>query len=216
MRINPDHRRYLRTPRHRDSLPYWAFLSTLIVALFVYLFPPDAAQIQSPNQLPPGAPTLPSLFVYPVGLSEANAACSNKCTISVCVRWVPGPSAECPNPGPGGGCCTDYENQCDPDCTEPDPTQPPTISGSQSCSQNGSNGWCTDSLTLNLSASDPQGQTVLISGDVDGTAFACTSGATSCAVPLPEGDGTVTYTVNSVSGLSASGSQSYQRDGTGP
>ncbi|HEY2981129.1 MAG TPA: Ig-like domain repeat protein, partial [Anaerolineales bacterium] len=99
---------------------------------------------------------------------------------------------------------------------DPVENQPPSISGSQSCSQTGSGGWCVGTLTLNLSASDPQGQTVLISGDVNGTQFACANGATSCAVPLPEGSGVVNYTVTSATGLRAGGSQGYQRDATSP
>ena len=58
----------------------------------------------------------------------------------------------------------------------------------------------------------------MISGDVDGTAFACpASPATStCSVPLPEGSGSASFTATSASGLTASGSSPYQHDSVQP
>jgi murein DD-endopeptidase MepM/ murein hydrolase activator NlpD len=95
--------------------------------------------------------------------------------------------------------------------------QPPTISASLNCSQPGDNGWCTGSLSADFSASDPQGQSILISGTLDGVAFACPDGATSCSIPIDnEGSGVITYQVDSATGLSANGSISYQLDISSP
>jgi hypothetical protein len=69
---------------------------------------------------------------------------------------------------------------------------------------------------LNLAASGGDGQLV-ISGDVNGTAFACPVGNIACAVPITsEGYGTVNYRVDASTGGSASGAASYQLDATSP
>jgi hypothetical protein len=99
--------------------------------------------------------------------------------------------------------CKKYENgecvsggeECQWEC-EPDDL-PPTISAGITCSQWGQNGWCAGAETLNLTASDPQGKTVQISGSVGGVPFACPNGQTFCSVPLPNGSGTINYLVTS-------------------
>lgn len=114
---------------------------------------------------------------------------------------------------PCQGCCFSCDVVCEP---EPDPDQPPTIASSISCSQWGNNGWCVGTESLNLSASDPQGYTLTISGSIGGTPFTCASGNT-CSKPLPDGNGTITYTVTaSQSGKTASGSTTWKRDTTPP
>jgi len=100
-------------------------------------------------------------------------------------------------------------------CTD---TNPPTIQAGLNCDQWGLDNWCVGSLFLDLIATEPQGREVLISGDVDGTVFACPSGTGSatCSIPLPEGAGIVSYTATSANGLTASGSNPYQRDSIQP
>ena len=94
--------------------------------------------------------------------------------------------------------------------------QPPTISSSVSCSQVGTYGWCIGTSTLSLSASDPQGYTLTISGDIGGTPFTCAIGKT-CSQNLPEGNGKINYSVTaSESGLSANGTTTWKRDITSP
>lgn len=113
--------------------------------------------------------------------------------------------------------CMDAGGNCGGDDGGGGPSyQPPTISHTLTCAQSGQNGWCIGALSLDLTASDPQGQSVIISGDVNGNTFACPSGQTTCSIPLPEGIGTVNYKVDSTTGLSASGSTSYQMDVTTP
>jgi hypothetical protein len=52
---------------------------------------------------------------------------------------------------------------------------------------------------------------------VDGNAFACPSGDTTCSIAInTQGTGTVSYVVNSATGLSSSGSTSYKLDWTTP
>lgn len=150
-----------------------------------------------------------------VSAIQANAPnCARECQYDECVNWKPGPSPICPRPGPGGGCCLAYETRCDPGCEDPTPpTLPPTISAVLNCSQYGNNGWCIGDLTLNLTASDPQGQSVTISGAVNGASFPCTAGATTCSTSvLSEGARTITYRVDSATGLSAAGSTNYKLD----
>ena len=67
--------------------------------------------------------------------------------------------------------------------------------------------------SLELSASDPQGYAVTITGDLAGTPFTC---GDACSLSLPEGTGTASYTATSSSGRTASGSSTWKRDVTSP
>jgi hypothetical protein len=96
----------------------------------------------------------------------------------------------------------------------PTPTPlPPQIMGVVVCDLWGDAGWCRGDETLELTASDPQGFDVTITGDLNGDPFIC---GTSCNISLPEGIGTANYTVTSASGRTASGASTWQRDGTPP
>ena len=96
----------------------------------------------------------------------------------------------------------------------PTPTPlPPQITGVVVCDLWGDAGWCRGDETLELTASDPQGFDLTITGDLNGEPFTCGS---SCDLPLPEGTGIGNYTVTSTSGRTASGSSTWQRDGTPP
>jgi hypothetical protein len=81
------------------------------------------------------------------------------------------------------------------------------------CDLWGDAGWCRGEETLELSASDPQGFDVTITGDLNGEQFTCGS---SCDLPLPEGTGIADYAVTSTSGRTASGTSAWKRDGTPP
>ena len=87
------------------------------------------------------------------------------------------------------------------------------IVGQVVCDLWGDAGWCRGNESLELTASDPQGFDVTINGDLNGNPFTCGS---SCSRPLPEGIGTVNYSVTSTSGRTANGSSEWQRDGTPP
>jgi hypothetical protein len=96
----------------------------------------------------------------------------------------------------------------------PTPTPlPPVITGVIQCTLWGDEGWCRGEEALELSASDPQGFDVTITGDLNGIPFTCRS---SCDLPLLEGTGTVNYTATSASGRTASGSSTWKRDGASP
>ncbi len=96
----------------------------------------------------------------------------------------------------------------------PTPTPlPPVIVGQVVCDLWGDAGWCRGAESLELTASDPQGFDVTISGDLNGNPFTCGS---ACGLPLPEGRGTASYLVTSTSGRTASGSSAWQRDSTPP
>lgn len=55
--------------------------------------------------------------------------------------------------------------------------QPPTINGVLNCSSWGTNAWCTGTENLDLTAYEPQGESVIISGDLNGTSLYLPSGA---------------------------------------
>ena len=185
----------------------------LLIAVIIWLYPAITQPILS-NTEKIRKPLQEYGGISLASAIEAHAPnCAKSCQNNVCVDWDPGPSPSCPKPGPGGGCCMAYEVECDPGCSDPPPTLPPTIAITLNCSQNGSNGWCVGSLLLNLAASDPQGQSVIISGALNGTPFACPYGATTCSIPVSsEGTGTISYRVDSATSLSASGSATYQLD----
>ena len=107
--------------------------------------------------------------------------------------------------------CVRHETVCD---NPPDPT----ISATPNCSVTGSNGWCIGTFSLGLSATEPDGENVLISGDVGGDIFSCgpTAGEVSCAAPLPEGTGTANYLATSAQGTTAGGSYNWKYDATLP
>lgn len=110
-----------------------------------------------------------------------------------------------------GHCCG---GECyDDACGGGETIQPPAISGSLTCSQPGNGDWCIGGLVLNLIASDPQNEPVIISGTVNGQEFACRDGDTTCLVPISiEGNGTINYIVHSKTELSAGDSATYQLD----
>ena len=207
-----------RSKKYNFLQPERIFTALLIAAL-LYLIPASHSReaAQQPGTL---REYLPKLIPAVPG---AGAQCAAECEVTVCLDWDPNP---CGTHEWDIGCCLEYGTECDPGCSvDPDPGdgggggpsyQPPTISHVLNCSNSGVNGWCVGSLTLDLSASDPQGQTIIISGDIAGTPFACPNGQTTCPVPLPEGTGTANYRVDSATGLSAAGSTTYQLDATTP
>lgn len=96
----------------------------------------------------------------------------------------------------------------------PTPTPlPPEIVGQLVCGLWGNAGWCRGDESLDLTATDPQGFDVTISGDLNGDPFSCGS---SCSASLPEGIGNANYTVISTSGQTASGTSPWQRDSSAP
>src|SRR5258706_16174811 len=200
--------RFNRGFQSKKNILCWLILSTLILLLF----PPDISRLYYPPAPIGNLAQSKSVIGYPIGLMPANASCSYGCLINVCVRWVPGPSPQCPHPGSGGGCCTDYELQCGPDCGDPDPPpapSPPTINSTVTCSLWGSNGWCRSNARLVLTASDPQGYSLTITGNAGGL-FSCSG---SCTINLPAGSGIPTYSVTAPqSGKSATGSSNWKYD----
>jgi len=158
------------------------------------------------------------------GIPRAFAACPAACRITTCSDWAAPGERGCNAKPPDKGCCFAYETTCDPDCSDPgDPTpppppvyQPPSISGSVSCGNPGSSGWCKNAAALNLSASDPQGFSITIAGDIAGTAFSCAG--PNCSQTLPVGSGTIHFQASaSTSGLSSGvGSTSFAFDPTPP
>lgn len=90
---------------------------------------------------------------------------------------------------------------------------PPSITGQLDCSLWGNAGWCRGDESLDLTASDPQGFNVTISGNLNSAPFSCGS---SCSASLPEGIGNANYTVLSTSGQTASGLSPWQRDSSAP
>ena len=160
-------------------------------------------------------------------VATANAAgqnCTTRCTNNdrkPCSGWsscwdkfVSCNSAGRDQDGRGcSGCCFACEVICQ---EESDPDQPPTISSSISCSQTGDNGWCIGTEVLTLTASDPQGYTLTITGDIGGSSFTCPTGNT-CFQPIPQGAGTINYSVTAAqSGLSRNGSTTWKLDATRP
>jgi len=140
-------------------------------------------------------------------VSEAGAACPNRCLVPVCKKWVPiGGSCQPTNPW-DIGCCVSYGVECDPECQQNDPPaySPPTASASLQCGSAGTSGWCVDNGKVRITASDPAGGTLTISGTQTAgsstTNFSC---GNPCDLNMVLGEGTITYrATSSVSGLSS-------------
>jgi hypothetical protein len=151
--------------------------------------------------------------------------------------WLVRPASACPLGARGCGhpCCVEVEYfwkngrpQCK--CAVWDEVclglgQLPLLDAELTCTAWGSGGWCAGALDLDLTATDPHGGEVMLSGDLHplsgtgGTPFACPAsvGETTCLVPLPEGAGVVNYSAVAAStGLTASDSTPYQRDSLPP
>jgi hypothetical protein len=171
----------------------------LILVILIYLLPFNSKSefIQHNRQIvevPNISPVLKSL--YPEG---AFASCGAGGTGTNCHT----------------GCCSAGACVVCPPREEED--RPPNITATLNCSQPGTNGWCLGSLSINLSAADPQGYSVLISGTFAGTPFACPVGNTTCSIPVTaQGQGTITYRVDSSSGLFDSEATNYKLDLTTP
>jgi hypothetical protein len=189
-----------QTPKYQITFfePVKIFLAILLVALFFFVPvspPEDERTLKTHREY------FPALRFF----ASSVDACPFKCVR--CTVWDP-------NAWPNN--CVEY--YCDTDC-ENDPgngggTQPPSISHDLDCQQTGLNGWCIDALVINITASDPQGQQVIINGNINGANFTCTTNP--CSINLPEGAGLVSYRVDSLTGLSASGSAFFYLDATTP
>ena len=95
----------------------------------------------------------------------------------------------------------------------PTPLPPVINSAAVLCHRWGENGWCVENARLRITASDPAGGALTISGSAGGTAFTC---GADCIVTLAEGAGTAAFTVASTSGRSVSGSLAFAFDPTAP
>jgi hypothetical protein len=170
----------------------------LILVIIIYLLPFNSKsefiqqnrQIVEINQV---SPILKS--IYP---EEAYATCGDGGTGTNCQT----------------GCCS--AGACVVCPPGPD-DQPPSISANLNCSNPGNDNWCIGTLSIDLSASDPQGAGLFISGILNGNNFTCPITATSCSFPIAqEGLGAIAYRVDAATGLSASGAVSYKLDATTP
>jgi hypothetical protein len=98
-----------------------------------------------------------------------------------------------------------------------DPDEPPALAAALDCSRPGENEWCAGSLTLLVTATEPQNKTVTISGTAGGETFTCSgTGEAACSVSLPQGFGVAEYTALSTTGKSRSASLAWKRDSQPP
>lgn len=199
----------------RIAAPHYTWAVVLAAASLTILY-----------NLTPLAPAW-SCFGKQLYAATANAAgqnCTTVCTnnkLKPCGGWSScwNKNISCSASGvdqdgrPCKGCCFSCDVVCEP---KPNSDQPPTITSEITCSQWGDNGWCVGDETLKLTAADPQGYTLTISGSVGGAQFACSAG-NECSQPLPDGEGGISFEVTaSQSGKSASGTTSWQRDANAP
>jgi hypothetical protein len=189
----------------RQGIPKPVLLLAVVAAMaLVYLFP---------ELFVPGCGGMPRAF----------AGCPAACRVTTCTDWdAPGENG-CDARPPHKGCCVSYETSCvegcgdeDPDDPPPPVYRPPTVSGTIGCAVPGAEGWCLSGAALNLSASDPQGYALTISGDLAGAAFSCAGPA--CSQALPIGSGTTHFQASApASGLSSAlGSAPFAFDPTPP
>jgi len=196
--------------------PYKVFISLLIaIAFWITPFGVD----REPIPIEERYTAIDEFSLYPKLIQaivpEVSAACAPSCMEDVCLKWVPiGGSCQPDNPW-DIGCCTRYGSQCNeelPGCgpeeppPPPPPTySPPTVSAALTCTTWGNSSWCINNGKVVISASDPQGFAVTLSGNItvngSNTPYSC---ANPCSLTMPSGSGTVTYTATAAtSGLSS-------------
>ncbi|MCB0103284.1 MAG: hypothetical protein KDD74_14660, partial [Anaerolineales bacterium] len=189
-----------KTKRYELFEPVKVFIALMLVAI-VWLLPVALPQAEdSPDK----QPNADSLFIIPQ--AGAGWTCFDNPN---CWEWA------CAEVIRGG--CLRYEQKCT--CTHEGggggPSySPPTISHTLNCSVPGWGDWCIGALSIELSASDPQNASLIISGDVNGNNFTCTENP--CTIDLSEGVGSVNYKVDASTGLSDSDTVSYYVDVTTP
>lgn len=183
--------------------PTRIFIAILIASLFIF------APIVSKGTAQEKKDTLPNLKPFASSADACPWACIK------CTAW-------------GGGwpkTCLEYEcTDASGDCGEPDPGgggggpsySPPTATASIACGVSGGSGWCVSGAKAVITASDPQGFSLTISGSVDSTPFTCSTNP--CEVALPVGQGTVDYSASAAtSGMSSgSGSINFKFDNIKP
>lgn len=181
----------------------WIGLSIAIAIGLTWLFP---------ETLAPGCNGMPRVFAH------WEEECTTTCT-TVCTWWVPLSDPTCaaqPHQPWDIGCCWAYGESCSTDCSQTWVDDPPLVSGSVTCALPGYLGWCRGGASLNLTASDPQGYSLTVTGDVNGSPFTC---AGDCSQPLPEGTGSAMFTALANGGgnlSSPTGSAGYQVDSSAP
>lgn len=208
--------------------PTRVFISLLIaVAFWIAPFGLSVEQFPAAGQIQP----IKEYSEYPklvlAIVSEVSAACANKCKEPVCLKWVP-PGGSCQPSNPWDiGCCTKWGTVCNEDLPgcgpqEPPPPpaySPPTVSAALTCAAWGNLGWCVNNGKVAITAADPQGFIVTISGNVTvsgvSTPFSC---GNPCSLNMPSGSGSVTYSATAAtSGLSsAAGNISFKFDPGNP
>jgi len=183
--------------------PTRIFIAILIASLFIF------TPIVSKGTAQEKKDALPNLKPFASSADACPWACIK------CTAW-------------GGGwpkTCLEYEcTDASGDCGEPDPGgggggpsySPPTATASIACGVSGGSGWCVSGVKAVITASDPQGFSLTISGSVDSTPFTCSTNP--CEVALPVGQGTVDYSASAAtSGMSSgSGSINFKFDNIKP
>jgi hypothetical protein len=216
---------YLR--KKHPTMSRLSVFATVAVAVFlVYLLP----QLFMPSDCEDGMPrafaactttcVCSSWSAYPCSLCSAADYAAGKC-VGCC--WSYDCTTECdgdddPTSHPPTSTPTSTPTRTPTPTSTPTSTptpMPPVITSAILCDQWGENGWCINNARLSLSASQPQGHTVTISGFLAGTSQPFSCGA-SCVVNLPQGQGTATFTVTASAGGSASGSRVWKYDSAPP
>lgn len=114
-----------------------------------------------------------------------------------------------------GDCCIKWKRECSGG--DDDPDEPPALAATLDCSQPGEDEWCAGSLTLLVTATEPQNKAVTISGTAGGETFTCSgTGEAACSVSLPQGFGLAEYTALSATGKRRSASLAWKRDSQPP
>ena len=175
------------------ALPVWVFLAIAFAALFITFAgwqPGVTTTAQGNRIIPIGGGEIQKLIGVP-GVALAGGCgycgwyslCRNN-TYWCCTQWI--------QIGCGGG------------------PQSASITGAVTCGQWGAYNWCKSNAQLVLTVSNPQNETISVSGNAGSVPISCTG---SCTINLPPGSGTATYTMTaSPSNTTSSGSTAWMYD----
>lgn len=182
--------------RHQNiALPVWVFLGTILVVLFITFAglqtgSPHTTSAQGNRIIPIGGSDIQKLVGVP-GVALAGGCgycgwyslCRNN-TYYCCTQWI--------QTGCGGG------------------PQSASITGAVTCDLWGGFGWCRKNAQLVLTVSNPQSETITVTGTAGSVPISCSG---TCTISLPQGTGTAAYTLAaSPSNTTSAGSTPWSFD----
>ena len=183
--------------------------SLIALVLALSMFGLVSASYTGPqNRVSPPTTTCRVIYKYASGPNQGQFACSMPC------GEPENYGSMCSSACSATGCSSSQQSNTTPGS----PLPPATVSGSAICTSPGSNGWCIDGATLNLSASEPLSGFVITGIESTLGMLCSTSGSNvNCTWPFPQGRSSLNFWADSSYGdTSSMASAALQLDSIAP